>query len=147
MTTELEVTNSKLHNLRAMYFRAACSFMRKLICSFLPKEHYVVLGQRFWFYLDCGMRLVKVHRAIRFNSSPYVTNYIETNTKKRKQFKHDDVNKAFYKLMNNTPYSKTIENVARRTDIKLLNNMEKARKLADKQHCVDFRMFDGQVLP
>ena len=107
----------------------------------------MVLGQLFRFYLDRGMRLVKVHRAIRINSSPYVASYIANNTEKRKQFKHDDVKKAFYKLMNNAPYGKTIENVARRTDIRLLNDMEKARKLAENPHCVDFRVFDGQVAP
>ena len=93
------------------------------------------------------MRLVKVHHAICFNSSLYVAGYIANNTEKRMQFKHDDVKKAFYKLMNNAPYGKTIENVARRTDIKLLNDMEKARKLAEKPHCVDFRVFDGQLAP
>ena len=49
--------------------------------------------------------------------------------------------------MNNAPYGKTIEKVVRRTDICLLNNMEKVRKLAGKPHCVDFRVFDGQVTP
>ena len=53
--------------------------------------------------------------------------------------------KAFYKLMNNAPYGKTIENVARSTDIRLLNDMEKAQKLAEKPHCVDFMVFDGNV--
>ena len=47
--------------------------------------------------------------------------------------------------MNNVPYGKTTENVARRTDIRLLKYMEKARKLAEKPHCVDFRVFDGQL--
>ena len=70
------------------------------------------------------MALVKVHRAIRFKLSPYVASYFANNTAKRQQFKHDDVKKAFYKLMNNAPYVKTIENVARRTDIRLLNDME-----------------------
>ena len=106
-----------------------------------------MFGQLLRFYLNRGMRLVKVHRAIRFNSSPYVAGYIANNTEKRKQFKHDDVKKAFYKLMNNVPYGKIIENVARRTDIRLLNDMEKARKLAIKPHCVDFRVFDGQLTP
>ena len=55
---------------------------------------------------------MKVHRAIRFNSSLYVAGYIANNTEKRKQFKHVDVKKASDKLMNNAPYGKTIENVA-----------------------------------
>ena len=93
------------------------------------------------------MSLVKVDRAIRFNSSPYVAGYIAHNTEKRKQFKHDEVKKAFYKLMNNAPYGKTIENVARRTDIRLLNDIDIARKLAEKPHCVDFGVVDGQLAP
>ena len=44
MTIEPEITGVKQHNLRAQYFGAACPFSRKLICSFLPKKHYVVLG-------------------------------------------------------------------------------------------------------
>ena len=147
MTIEPEITGEKQHNLRAQYFGAACPFSRKLICSFLPKKHYVVIGQLLRLYFERGMRLLKVHRAIRFKSSPYVASYISNNTEKRKQLKHYHVKKAFYKLMNNAPYGKTIENVARHTDIKLLNNMEKARKLAEKPHCVDFRVFDGQMAP
>ena len=145
MTIEPEITGEKQHNLRAQYFGAACPYSQKLICSFFPKKHYVVLGQRLRFYLDRGMRLVKLYRAIRFRSLPYVASYIANNTAKRQQYKHDDVKKAFYKLMNNAPYGKTIEYVARRTDIRLLNDIKKARRLAEKPHCVDFRLFDGQV--
>ena len=93
------------------------------------------------------MKLVKLHRAIRFKSLPYVASYIANKTAKQQQFKHYDVKKAFYKLMNNAFYRKTIENVARRTDIRLLNDMEKARRLAEKPNCVDFCVFDGQVAP
>ena len=49
--------------------------------------------------------------------------------------------------MNNAPYGKTIENVARRTDITLLNDIKKAQKPAEKPHCVDFRVIDGQLAP
>ena len=49
--------------------------------------------------------------------------------------------------MNNAPYGKTIENVARRTDIRMLNEMEKARKQAEKPHWVEFLVFDGHVAP
>ena len=145
MIIKPELTGEKQHNLRIQYFGDACPYSRKLIYSFLPKKHYVVQGQLLRFYLDCGMRLVKVHRAIRFKFSLYVASYFANNTAKRQQFKHDDVKKAFYKLMNNAPYGKTIEHVARRTDIRLLNDMKKARRLAKKPHCVDFRVFDGRV--
>ena len=37
--------------------------------------------------------------------------------------------------------------MAGRTDIRLLNDMEKTRRLAEKPHCVDIRVFAGQVAP
>lgn len=42
--------------------------------------------------------------------------------------------KKYYKLMKNAPYGKTIKNVARRLDIWLCNNMNKARKQTKKPH-------------
>ena len=48
--------------------------------------------------------------------------------------------------MNNFPYRKTIENAARRSDIRLLTDPEESRKLAEKPHCVDFRIFDQDLI-
>ena len=64
------------------------------------------------------MRLTKVHRGIRFTASPFFSQYIENNTNKRNMYKKDEVTKKFYKLMNNAPYGKTIENAAKRSDIR-----------------------------
>ena len=141
------MTVEKQHTLRAEYVDAACPYSRRLICSFYTKKHYEVLGQLLRVYLDRGIKLVKVHFVIRFKSSPYIASHIANNTAKRQQFKHDDVKQGFYKLMNNAPYGKTSEHVARRTDIRLINNMEKAQRLAEKLHCVDCCVFDGQVAP
>ena len=85
-----------------------------------------MLGQLLCCYLDCLVRLVKLQRAIRFKFLPYVSSFIANNTAKLQQFKHDFVKKAFNKLMNNAPAKQTIENVKRRSDIRLLNDMEKA---------------------
>ena len=50
--------------------------------------------------------------------------------------------KEFFKLMNVAPYGKTIENVMKRTIIKILTDMEKARRHAVKPQCLKFRMFN-----
>ena len=42
----------------------------KLICSFLPKRHYVVHYKNLKQYLEEGMILKKVHRGIKFCQSP-----------------------------------------------------------------------------
>ena len=87
MTITTETTGPKQHELRAKYFAAACPYSRKLICSFLPKKRYVVLGHMLRFYLDRGMKLTKVHRGIKFTATPYLAQFIDNNTNKRNQLK------------------------------------------------------------
>ena len=88
-----------------------------------------------------------MQRVIRFQSSPYVASYTSNNKATRQQFKHDDVKKAFDKLINDASYEKTIEKVARRTDICRLNNMERRGNWQKIMHCVNFRVFDSPVAP
>ena len=93
MTITPETTGSKQHELRAKYFAAACPYSRKLIFLFLPKKQYVVLGHMLRFYLDRGMKRIKVHRGIKFTANPYLAQYIDNNTNKRNQYKKYDVKK------------------------------------------------------
>ena len=99
MTIKHETISKLQHNLRSYYFSEACPYSRKLICLLLIKNHYVVTGQLLRFYLDRKMRLVKLHYAIRYKSSPYVARYSANNISKRQQLKHDNVIMAFYKLI------------------------------------------------
>ena len=43
--------------------------------------------------------------------------------------------------MNNLPYGRTIENVAKRSNIKQITSLDKTRKLAKQPHCIDLRVF------
>ena len=54
---------------------------------------------------------------------------------------------ALYKLRNNAPDGKTIDNEGQRANIRYLNDMDKLRKLAEKPHCVDSSVFNNQVAP
>ena len=66
----------------------------------------------------------KIYRVLEFNQSQWLKQYIEFNTQKRKEAgkNGDKDGKALYKLMSNTLYGKTMENLKTRIDIKLISN-------------------------
>ena len=68
------------------------------------------------FYINHGLILKKIHYIIIYNQIDWMRLYIEFNTQKRKEAK-SQIEKDFYKLLNNSIYGKTIENIRKRKDI------------------------------
>ena len=58
--------------------------VEKLVSNLRNKERYVLHYRNLQLYLSLGMRLTKIHRALRFQQSPWMEPYIRLNTELRK---------------------------------------------------------------
>ena len=117
----------------------------KLICSFLPKKNYVLHYKNLKQYLKEGMILKKVHRGIKFYQSPWMEPYFRKNTDLRKEAKNA-FEKDFFKLMNNSPFGKTIENIRKRQNVELVDDRKKAFKLTSKPNFDHATIFDEHLV-
>ena len=105
--------------------------VEKLICHFKPRKNYVVHYQNLRQYLEMGIRLTAVHRGISFYQSSWMEPYIRKNTELRKTAANS-FEKDFFKLMNNSVFGKTIENIRKRQNIFLVDDRKKAVKLTSR---------------
>ena len=117
----------------------------KLICSFLPKKHYVLHYKNLKQYLQEGMMLKKVQRGIKFKQSPWMDPYIRKNTDLRKEAKNA-FEKDFFKLMNNSVFSKTIENIRKRQNVILVDDRKLGNKLSSKPNFDRATIFDENLV-
>ncbi|CAM9729723.1 unnamed protein product, partial [Heterosigma akashiwo] len=98
----------------------------KLLLTLYDKEKYVVHSDVLDFYLSQGLVVTKVHRILQFRQSTFLKKYIDLNTGLRKQATevNDKFGMDFFKLMNNSVFGKTMENVRNRIDFRLVNSKE-----------------------
>ena len=109
------------------------------------KEKYVIHHRNLKQYLQMGFKLKKIHRIIKFKEEAWLKPYIELNTKLRANGKND-FEKDFFKLMNNSVFGKTMENIKKRVDIKLVNNRKSALRFAAKPNFESCTIFDENLI-
>ena len=118
---------------------------QKLISSFHPKKHYVLHYKNLKQYLEEGMILKKVHHGLKFVQSPWMEPYIRKNTDLRKEAKNA-FEKDFFKLMNNSVFGKTIENIRKRQSVEIMVDRKKALKLSSKPNFDLVTIFDEHLV-
>ena len=109
------------------------------------KNKYVFHVRSLKQALDHGLILKKVHRVVQFNQEAWIKEYIDMNTELRKQAKND-FEKDFFKLMNNSVFGKTMENVRKHRDIKLVTTDKRRNQLVSKPNYHTTKYFSENLL-
>ena len=126
-------------------FNISTGLVHKLIPTLSNKQKYVLHYRNLQLYTSLGLKLTKVHRVLEFNQSPWLKQYIDYNTEKRKNAKND-FEKDFFKLMNNSVFGKTMENIRKRVDVRLVTDEKKLLKLTSKPTYVSSKIFNKNLI-
>ena len=129
----------------AVKYNISTGLVSKLIPTLKNKEKYVLHYRNLQLYTDLGLKVTKVHRVLEFNQSPWLKQYIDFNTNKRKNAKNA-FEKDFFKLMNNSVFGKTMENLRKRVDVRLVTDEKKLLKLASKPTYVSSKIFNENLV-
>src|SRR6185437_10132399 len=113
---------------------------KKLVPHLGPRKDYVIHYQELQYYVKLGMVVDEVSEILSFDQTNWLAPYIAFNTEKRQGAKNA-FEKDFFKLMNNSVYDKTMENVRKYQDVKLMamNNKQDEKKFINKIHKPSFK--------
>ena len=120
---------------------------KKFVCNLQNKKKYVVHIKSLKQALNHGLKLKKIHRIIEFNQKAWLKPYIDMNTELRKLAK-DNFEKDLFKLMNNAVFGKTMENIRKHRNIKLVTTDKKRNKLISEPnyHTINYISEDLSII-
>ena len=115
--------------------------VKKLIPNVSNKSNYLLPYRNLQLYLSLGMRLTKIHRLLKFKQSDWMKKYINFNIEKKKKNSDNDFEKDFFKLMINSVYGKTMENLQKRINVRSINNVKDFLKYTSRPTYVTHKLF------
>ena len=145
-TVEVDITYPQyLHDLHNDYplapERIGAIEVDKLIPNLRNKKKYVIHHEVLKQCLELGLEIIKVHSGITFYDSAWLKPYISLNTQLRIPKATDDFEKNFFKLMKNSVFGKTMENIRNRVNIELVGSEAQARKWISGPRYEDRKIF------
>ena len=126
-------------------FNISTGLVHKLIPTLSNKEKYVLHYRNLQLYTDLGLKITEIHRVLEFNQSPWLRQYIDFNTEKHKNAKNAH-KKDFFKLMNNSVYGKSLQNVRKQVDVRLVTDEKKLLKYASKPTYISSKIFNENLV-
>ena len=115
--------------------------VKKSIPNLGNETKYVVHYRNVQLYLSLRMKLTKIHKVLKFKQSGWMNKHIDFNTKKR-MGATNDFEKDFFKLMINSVYEKTMENLRKRINVRFVNNKKRFLKYTSRPTYVTHKLFN-----
>ena len=124
----------ELHNdLPFLPKRIKIEKVEKLVANLDDKTEYVIHMRYLKQALNHALVLKKVHKVVKFNQNSWLKAYIDVNTDLRKKVKNY-FEKDFFKLMNSSVFGKTMDNVRKDKDVKLVTKERRRNYLVSKSN-------------
>ena len=139
LVVDVEYPKELHKNLNGLLFlaeRMKIGREEKLVPNLKDRNGYVVHIKALDQALKHGLKLKKVLRVIEFQQSKCMKAYIILNTRLRKDAKNEFEN-DFFKLMNNSVFGKTMENIRNHKNMKLVTSDKKYLKYVMKPNFKD----------
>ena len=114
--------------------------VKELVPNVGNKSKYVVYYRNLQLYLSFGIKLTKIHRILKFKQLDLLKTYVDFNTDKRKNAANG-FEKQFFKLMINSVYRKTMENLRKIINFRLVSNAKYYKKYVSKPNFVSQKIF------
>ena len=123
--------------------------VEKLVPHMMKREKYVVHEQTLYRYIQLGFKVTKVRRISSYTQVAWMKSYIEGNIARRARAKNK-IEKDFYKLMCNSVFGKTMENIRNRRDIRIVETktekgQKRASKLFNKSNFANLKIFNENL--
>ena len=117
----------------------------KLIPNLSDKSKYILHISNLQLYCALGLKIKKVHRILTFKQRPWLKEYIDFNTEQRKNARNE-FEKDFFKLLNNSVFGKTMENLRNRRNFDLVNNITSLKKFVAQPTFKGFTIFHEDLV-
>ena len=119
--------------------------MEKLVPSLAKKTNYILHYRNLQQYLALGLRVTAVHKVLEFRQSRWLEPYIKLNSELRKAATNDFA-KELFKLLNNSIYGKTVENLMKRRKVILSTDRGTTKRWCEQPNLKAVRIYSEDLV-
>ena len=109
------------------------------------QSNYIIHYRNLQMYKSLEIEVVQIHRVLKFSQKDWLKDFAMFNTKNRMSAvnRHE---KDFFKLMVNSVYGKSMENLRKRVNVKLVNNRGDYLKYTSRPTFVSQKILDKNLV-